>query len=272
MVKFYDTCSLIDLQDQVYNEGRFFVSNITLNELEQIKTSATRDEEIKWKARKVLQLLHKNRIKYDIAIYNKDAEEIIDDYRLVPGNDSRIIATAYMTDRVEEITFVTSDLACQVVADSIGLKTELVSDYSEDKYTGYKEVKLSDEELANFYNNILQDRENTYELLTNQYLLIRDKDNHIVDKYRWNGNKYEAIGFLKAESKMFGKVTPKDDYQLLALDTLYNNKISMLRGPAGTGKSYLAFGYMFSLLEQGKIDKIIIFCNTVATKGSAKLT
>jgi predicted ribonuclease YlaK len=28
---------------------------------------------------------------------------------------------------------------------------------------------------------------------------------------------------------------------------------------------------MFSLLEQGKIDKIIVFCNTVATKGSAKL-
>ena len=28
---------------------------------------------------------------------------------------------------------------------------------------------------------------------------------------------------------------------------------------------------MFSLLECGKIDKIIIFCNTVATKGSAKL-
>ena len=28
---------------------------------------------------------------------------------------------------------------------------------------------------------------------------------------------------------------------------------------------------MFSLLEKGKIDKIIIFCNTVATKGSAKL-
>jgi predicted ribonuclease YlaK len=45
----------------------------------------------------------------------------------------------------------------------------------------------------------------------------------------------------------------------------------MLRGCAGTGKSYISFGYMFSLLEKGLIDKIIIFCNTVATKGSAKL-
>ena len=45
----------------------------------------------------------------------------------------------------------------------------------------------------------------------------------------------------------------------------------MIRGAAGTGKSYLSFGYMFDLLEKGKISKIIIFCNTVATKGSAKL-
>ena len=65
MVKFFDTCALLDLQESVYTEGRFFISNITLNELEQIKTSGTRDEEIKWKARKVLQLLHKNRINHD---------------------------------------------------------------------------------------------------------------------------------------------------------------------------------------------------------------
>jgi predicted ribonuclease YlaK len=44
-----------------------------------------------------------------------------------------------------------------------------------------------------------------------------------------------------------------------------------LRGPAGTGKSLLALGYLFYLKEHHKIDKIIIFCNTVATVGSAKL-
>ena len=30
-------------------------------------------------------------------------------------------------------------------------------------------------------------------------------------------------------------------------------------------------GYLFSLLDKGQIDKIIIFCNTIATKNSAKL-
>jgi len=57
----------------------------------------------------------------------------------------------------------------------------------------------------------------------------------------------------------------------MVADSLMNNKITMIKGPAGTGKSHLALGYLFFLLEKNKIDKIIIFCNTVATKNSAKL-
>lgn len=57
----------------------------------------------------------------------------------------------------------------------------------------------------------------------------------------------------------------------MALDSLASNKITMLKGPAGSGKSLLSLAYLFSLLEHGKINKIIIFCNTVATKNSAHL-
>jgi len=70
---------------------------------------------------------------------------------------------------------------------------------------------------------------------------------------------------------MFGKVKPKDQYQLIAMDSLLSNKITMIKGAAGTGKSYLSIAYLFNMLEHNKIDKIIIFCNTVATNGSAKL-
>ena len=57
----------------------------------------------------------------------------------------------------------------------------------------------------------------------------------------------------------------------MAVDTLVNNQISLIHGRAGTGKTLLSLGYLFSLLENGKIDKIIIFCNTIATRNSAKL-
>ena len=271
MIKFYDTCALLELQEEAFNDSKFYISSITLSELEQIKTSGTRDEETKWKARQVLNYLRQYKQSYEIVIFDKEVEAYLDDLQLISNNDNKIIVSAYMRDQNEPITFVTNDLACEAIASSVGLRTELTSDnIVDDDYTGYKIIKLSDEELADFYTNVLQTSQNKYNLLTNEYLLIKDSNNHIVDKYKWN-NKYESIGFLKAESKMFGKVTPKDDLQLLALDALSNNQITMLRGPAGSGKSHLAFGHMFSLLDQGKIEKIIIFCNTVATKGSAKL-
>jgi predicted ribonuclease YlaK len=55
------------------------------------------------------------------------------------------------------------------------------------------------------------------------------------------------------------------------MDSLMNNQITTLKGPAGTGKTFLSLAYLFHLLEKHKIDKIVIFCNTVATKNSAKL-
>lgn len=45
----------------------------------------------------------------------------------------------------------------------------------------------------------------------------------------------------------------------------------MIQGDAGTGKTLLSLGYLFYELDKGTIDKIIVFCNTVATKNSAKL-
>ena len=58
---------------------------------------------------------------------------------------------------------------------------------------------------------------------------------------------------------------------MFGADSLSHNQITMLKGPAGSGKTLLSLGYLFHQLERGKIDKIIIFCNTVATKDSAKL-
>lgn len=54
-------------------------------------------------------------------------------------------------------------------------------------------------------------------------------------------------------------------------DSLINNKITLVKGKAGSGKTFLSLAYLLCLLEKNKIDKIIIFCNTIATKGSAKL-
>ena len=274
---FYDTCALLEGDERIFDkeDTKILISSITLNELEDIKSSSKKDEDIKYKARKLLHFLSVNENNYEIVIYKNLWELELDRHDLPKNNDSKIIISAYMWEAENApITFITCDLACRAIAKTIGLQTELLNDNSEDNYTGYIEIALSDSKMAEFYNNICPVNDNQYNLLHNQYLIIKDSRGKVVDRYRWSNKEgYISVNFLKAESKMFGKITPKQDdvYQRLALDALANNKITMLRGPAGTGKSYLAFGHMFSLLESGKIDKIIVFCNTVATKGSAKL-
>ena len=53
--------------------------------------------------------------------------------------------------------------------------------------------------------------------------------------------------------------------------TFVNNKITMVKGKAGSGKTYCALGYLLFLLEKHKIDKIILFTNTQPTINSARL-
>lgn len=129
---------------------------------------------------------------------------------------------------------------------------------------------MSDDEMADFYSN---PTENKYGLYINEYLLVKNENGEIVDRLCWTGENYRHLNYENFKSNYFGNVRPmKDDvYQALAADSLENNKITMIKGPAGTGKTYLSLGFLLHKLERNRIDKIIVFCNTVATKNSAKL-
>lgn len=274
-MKFLDTNCLLLLQKKAFQE-KFLISSITLNELENIKTSKTKDEEVKWAARQILRLLADNEDKYEIEIYKAHYEDEIKTADLPITDDSKIIITAkeafIRRECLDTGVFVTEDLACKKLAECIGLKTEYIRQEQDEEYTGYLTVSMSEEELAHFYGVLLPENQNKYGLLTNQYLLI-EFEGQITDKYKWINNRYQEVNFNKVESTMFGKITPikGDIYQQCALDSLCHNQVTVMRGPAGSGKSYLALGYLMQELERGRIDKIIIFANTVAVRGAAKL-
>lgn len=269
---FYDTCSLLKELHNAFKE-KFIISNITLKELENIKTSAQKDEDAKYRARHVIHLLDEQEKQYDIVDFSPDYLKLLPNHLLEDiNNDIKIIACALAAQKKKHnITFITEDLCCKRLAASVGLKVKYINDKELSNYNGFKELLLDTEEkIGSFYNNI-NSTKNLYNLLTNQYLFIKDKNEEIIDNFFYNGKTLERINFTIFNSQQIGKIKPKDEYQLAAMDSLKRNQICVLRGPAGTGKSYLAIGYLFDLLEKGKIDKIIIFCNTVATAGSAKL-
>lgn len=105
----------------------------------------------------------------------------------------------------------------------------------------------------------------------NQYFIIRDEYGHEIDGYKYTEQGMQQVEFRSFDSRQLGKIKPKDMYQRCAMDSLYTNRFTILRGKAGSGKSLLALSYLFQELEAGRIHKIIIFCNTVAVRDAAKL-
>ena len=231
---FYDTSSLLLREKDLFTyEENIILSSITLNELENIKTSNTKD------------------------------------------NDIKILASAVSYDRMihpDETVFITNDLALKQIANmffgSDSVKSIQVK--PEEIYDGYRRIQMTENEMSDFYS---KPTENIYQLNINEYLMICDLDDKIVDTVCWTGDEYRRLDYDVFDSNYFGKVKPMkgDIYQAMFADSLVKNKLTMVKGAAGTGKSFLSLAFLFHQLEHNRIDKIVIFCNTVATKNSAKL-
>ena len=272
--KFFDTNAILDLQDKMF-EDDFCISSISLQEMENIKTSGRKDEETKYKARKALHLLDENKDKYEVVIYTTAMENYIVEKQLEITPDTKIIASCAFSKGLlpqdTDFVFVTNDIACKMIASKIfSLEVESVGENKLDEYKGFVEKSLSEDEMAYFYEHL---QENVFDLYTNEYLILKNDKNQIVDKFRWDGCEYQNVKFPTIKSNYFGSVKPYngDIYQQMVLNSLSYNQVTMVKGAAGTGKSYLAIGYLMWLLEKRKIEKIIVFCNTVATANSAKL-
>ena len=96
MTKFYDTSSLLLKADTLFQDNeRFTISSITLEELENIKTSSNKDAEVKFNARKVLRALDENIGNYDVILYKDAYLDELDAYGFSTTNDMKILVSAF---------------------------------------------------------------------------------------------------------------------------------------------------------------------------------
>ena len=226
---------------------------------------------MRYDARRIVHLLEENPDKFITVVFTTEINELLQEYHVFDTPDNEIVACAKYLSKTEDVLFVTNDVCCKIIArDIFKLTVESVDENKDDKYTGFIEKSLSEKDMAYFYEHL---EENVFGLLTNQYLILKNEKDKIVDKFRWNGYEYQNLKFPTIKSSYFGSVKPfnGDVYQQMVLNSLSYNQVTMIKGATGTGKSFLALGYLMWTLEKRKIDKIIIFCNTVATANSARL-
>lgn len=270
MIKFYDTSSLLLLKEEDF-KTKFLISSITLEELENIKTSRNKDSAVKYAARQILRHIHHNPDSCEVIIFK---QSFLRKINLPITNDVKILSCAInCAKKYKDLIFVTNDLALLAIA-KLYFSNENLSSVKNTsnihEYTGYKDIEMTPEEMAEFYQ---YPHINKYNLLTNEYLIVRDIDNNIVDKVCWDGEKHRPLIYSTFSSYWFGDIKPmKDDpYQAFAADSLINNQITMIAGKPGSGKTFLALSYLFYQLSKGKIDRIVVFCNPVVAKDAARL-
>jgi len=137
-----------------------------------------------------------------------------------------------------------------------------------DEYFGFREVVMPEEQMAAFYAD--NKAFGNLGCLTNEYLVIKNSEEQVIDQYRWNGSEFVRASFKQINSRFLGKIKPRNLQQQLALDLLYcpDITVKILVGKFGTGKDYLMSSAAIDLIEKGKFDKIVWVRNNIEVKNS----
>lgn len=231
--KFLDTSSVMEWNEDLTD---CIISSITLDELENIKISANKDDEIKYKARQAVK-----------AIERDNPPVYLQSYIDGKSNDELIILSAKEASKKEDIVVLSEDFLFRLIAKNIyGLTVNSFGSSQKELYKGYKVIDANDEQLADFYAdpNI-----NYFDCVVNEYIIVDD------DIYKWNGHNYESVPFKSFKSRMFGTVKPLDNVQRCAFDSILDNDITLLYGRAGSGKTTIPLAYIMQGLETQKLSK-----------------
>ena len=266
---FYDTNALLTLQEQVLKE-KFVISSITLQELEDIKTSYKKDQEVKYKARKTIHILDENPDMYDVVVYHLPLYNMyMSDLEDTPDNKICACAKWYQEFKDNKLVFVSDDICCRTIARyEFDLNAIGITNNDDIDYTGFKEIKMSEEEMAYFYEHMV---DNIYDLMYNEYLIVKDSDGNVVDKRKWNGETHKEVFNKTIKSVYFDNLKPKDEYQSFVIDSIMSNPITAISGKAGSGKSLISLMAAMNLIESGEYDRIVILFNPVKARGASDL-
>ena len=243
---FYDTNVLLSNLEFVKENGEFLISPTTIGELENIKTSANKDDEVKFQARRAVRFLIENRSQWKAPLHKEELVKMSKEKCDVPDtNDGNIIADFYIEALTGKhdvpVVFVTSDLLCGLYAEQASgvidnpdvAEVLVLKAAKEEKiYGGYEEVELTSEEYTVMFDKY-QNSENPYGLIENQYLIVHCEGK--TTEYVYRNGQLKTLKLPKGIKGLNAK-------QRCVLDLLENEDIpiKVICGVYGTGKTYLS--------------------------------
>lgn len=267
MIRVYDTSALLDLSDNLILDKDCYVSTLVIKELENIKTSYSKDSEVKAKARQVVRILRQS----NFATNTKNAtaiEKMVKKYiKLLPDNtDSRILLEAYsLSNRKREVHFYTGDYTLYLFGTTIfnndNFTTHITGSITKKRFwDGYIIVEPTQEQWSKLYDTM--NSENIFNLKVNEYAILT-KDEKVSAICRWDGSNYVQLGYKTINSPLLGHINPRNMEQKCYFDLLQNPDIPIVNcvGRVGSGKTFLATAVALDMIEAGYYDKLLYVRN-----------
>lgn len=293
--KFYDTNVFLDCPSVLDDLTDVVVPSTVIDELENIKTNAHKDGEVKFKARQAIRAIRQamKEDKLSIAFPQNGALAEFDHLGFEITNDMRIVSSVYwyIFERKDQglepcdVLFYTKDVLCYLFAKILELSPEwrkIISDFdssirtvlvddiqSREIYKGYKIVTCTDEQLAEVYAK--DNCENIFECEINEYAVIQDSEGNTCDVVKWTGENYAVVGTKPFKSRALGNIKPLDEIQRCAFDSIVNNDITVLFGRSGSGKTTIPLNFIMQGLEKQLYRKCIIIYDFETLRGSREL-
>jgi PhoH-like ATPase len=138
---------------------------------------------------------------------------------------------------------------------------------------GIKTITLVDEDLAAFYEGKYK-----IDMCLNQYLYIKNTEDKIVEKRRWDGSILSPLKFKTIENFRIGKVKPINEEQYALFDLLQDETITVkqITGVAGSGKNYCAMTYALDCIDRyeknkSNYKKMVLIRNNIEVKDSTPI-
>lgn len=248
MAYFLDTNILLKHLGKIKKLNKFYISSITLEELEDIKSSGKKSEDVRYAARRAVRWLNENENKFECILYRDVLSQPKDD---AYSNDWKIIQCCEEIRRNSEetVTFLTDDLLCKLVAQrEFNIPVESWVNSGEYIYKGYQEISGSSAEINAYMDNFNPD-----DWTLNEYLIITNTDDRSVREMRYDGS-----GFIPLRLPPSRYIKGKNALQRCALDALMNFNIVAVLGFFGSGKSYLCTKMgLYFVTEKGVCSKMV---------------
>lgn len=248
-IRFYDTNAILTDCTDISN---VVISSKTLEELENIKSSSHKDNDIKYKARVAVRAICEQ--KPEIVVVQKSDYDKIEELGLEINNDNLIISSAYrytMMNTDTDLVFVTNDILAGLIAEKyFGLNVENLKETNDNVYKGYKTIRGNSDIINKYMESI-----DYNDWSVNEYLIIENIDDDTSKEMRFDGEKFVN---LKLPSSKF--IKGKNSLQRCALDILMNPDITIaaILGGYGSGKTFLSMQMaLYNVVEKGNQGKIL---------------